>query len=305
MAAMVFRDADPPCCHACLRRLPREESDETLRCQGCRIERYCSSTCMNTARLTHHSPAGECAAFEAAMDAECSGGLAFAFDDLPNRFLVRVVSQAGGWRVPGEPAQRGALIHRFLTLEASVPEEGTVERRLLASIARNTLRLMDESVNEGVKTVDPDASAEGTSLRLGESELTRVMCCVHRNSHALYAHVGSDGAEAGSVGVESRPVGAAVYLEGSAFNHSCRPGATFGEGGGTELRVVSSRRIVRGEEVTISYVPVSMEREERRKILRSKYGFTCDCDRCAEEEARDGKVRKEGQGDFFVRNSAN
>ena len=62
---------------------------------------------------------------------------------------------------------------------------------------------------------------------------------------------------------------------------------------------------MRGEEVTISYVPVSMEREERRKILRSKYGFTCDCDRCAEEEARDGKVRKEGQGDFFVRNSAN
>ena len=222
------RRAATRACGACRER----RSDETLRCQGCRIERYCSSTCMNTARLTHHSPAGECAAFEAAMDAECSGGPAFAFDDLPNRFLVRVVSQAGGWRVPGEPAQRGALIHRFLTLEASVPEEGTVERRLLASIARNTLRLMDESVNEGVKTVDPDASAEGTSLRLGESELTRVMCCVHRNSHALYAHVGSDGAEAGSVGVESRPVGAAVYLEGSAFNHRVareQPSARGGE----------------------------------------------------------------------------
>lgn len=290
MAAMVFRDADPPCCHACVRRLPREE-DETLRCQGCGIERYCSSTCMNTARLTYHSPEGECAAFEAAMDAECSGGPAFAFDDLPNRFLVRVMSQAGGWRVPGEPAQRGALIRRVLSLEASVPEEGTVERRLLASIARNTLRLMDESVNEGMKTVDPDASTEGTLLRLGESELTRVMCCVHRNSHALYVHSGSDGGETGSMDGESQPVGAAVYLEGSAFNHSCRPGATFGEGGGTELRVVSSRRIVRGEEVTISYVPVSMGREERRKTLRSKYGFTCDCDRCAGgsgEQVREG-----------------
>ena len=57
--------------------------------------------------------------------------------------------------------------------------------------------------------------------------------------------------------------------------------------------------------MTISYVPVSIEREERREILRSKYGFTSDCDRSAEEEARDGKIRKEGQGDFFVRNSAN
>ena len=65
---------------------------------------------MNTARLTHHSPAGECAAFEAAMDAECSGGPAFAFDDLPNRFLVRVVSQAGagGFLVSRLSAERSS-----------------------------------------------------------------------------------------------------------------------------------------------------------------------------------------------------
>lgn len=107
----------------------------------------------------------------------------------------------------------------------------------------------------------------------GVPQLTRLMCCVNCNSHTLYAR------EEWPL----EPSGTAVYLHGSAFNHSCRPNAEF-YNVGTSLRVRSVRPIGAGEEVTVSYVPLTHSLADRRRSLASQYKFTCTCERCQEEE---------------------
>ncbi|KAJ3378460.1 hypothetical protein HDU92_007379 [Lobulomyces angularis] len=44
--------------------------------------------------------------------------------------------------------------------------------------------------------------------------------------------------------------------------------------------LVASRKIDKGEEITISYVKGTLE--ERRKLLFSNYGFQCECNGCVE-----------------------
>ena len=44
-AAMVYRNADPPCCSFCLGTL--KEDPPKFRCDGCKMECYCSAACMD------------------------------------------------------------------------------------------------------------------------------------------------------------------------------------------------------------------------------------------------------------------
>ena len=182
-AAMVYRNADPPCCSFCLRFLEKDPPE--FRCDGCKLECYCSTACKDEARRLYHSSDGECAAFEAGIEAEAIG---FEFGDVPERFLLRVLSQAGGWRTPGGPMVVGAGVDRVRMLQAHVPAPDTEERGRLAGISRNTLRLMDESVEDGVRVVDPSGDEPATTSRYGEAELTQLLCSVNCNAHTLYAN---------------------------------------------------------------------------------------------------------------------
>ena len=319
VAAMVYRDVNPPCCSACLEPL---DAKSELRCERCKVERYCSEACRRSGSRAYHSSKGECAAFEAALEAEetelrdavnidttntttARGEGRFHFEDLPQRFLLRVLSQAGKWRAPGK-AMTCTNVNDILALEAHVPPQDSPEHAWLSAISRNTLRLMDESVDEGVAfqpaaTAQPDVDEggrgggwgeerravrekieeEGASVcddHFGVPQLTRLMCCVNCNSHTLYARDHRP----------LEPVGTAVYLQGSAFNHSCRPNAEF-YNVGTSLRVHSVQHISAGEEVTVSYVPLTESLAERRRSLSRQYKFTCTCERCQQEERDEEK----------------
>ena len=330
---MVFRDVDAACCSACVK--PLEMTKNELKCDGCKLERYCSEACRRSSRRVYHSSEGECAVFEAALEAEDSGRReaanednttttttserGFYFEDVPQRFLVRVLSQAGKWRGSGQP-MTSADVDAILALEAHVPPRDSPEYAWLSAISRNTLRLMDESVHAGIAfqpaaaaaaaatKPDPrqlleeqeggerqppkkDEEEEGVSVRchFGVPQLTRLMCCVNRNSHTLYAR------EEWPL----EPVGTAVYLQGSAFNHSCRPNAEF-YNDGTSLRVRSVRHIRAGEEATVSYVPLTQSLAERRRDLSTQFKFTCRCERCQqeEEEERGGATKRAKLNDY-------
>lgn len=89
-----------------------------------------------------------------------------------------------------------------------------------------------------------------------------------------------------------KQVGAAFYVLSSYANHSCAPSAklTF-PAGTTELDVVASKDIKKGDEVTVAYVDVSTQegesitdaRRRRRFELTRGWKFSCPCDRCKEE----------------------
>jgi len=76
-----------------------------------------------------------------------------------------------------------------------------------------------------------------------------------------------------------------IFPKGARFNHSCAPSA-YADCTRSELWVRALRDIPKGEEVCISYVPVSEAIEKRKKKLEG-YGFECDCQRCQEEKEVD------------------
>jgi hypothetical protein len=72
------------------------------------------------------------------------------------------------------------------------------------------------------------------------------------------------------------------------INHSCRPNASYYWSHKLNKRIVFVyRKINKGEEIFVSYIPLLMTQEERQKRL-DRYGFKCSCDACAQE--REAKV---------------
>merc|ERR1711939_901583 len=74
--------------------------------------------------------------------------------------------------------------------------------------------------------------------------------------------------------------GCALSVYMGYTNHSCEPNAqaTIDDDGFVCLRAI--RPIAVGEEVSISYVDLSSNYDERQKVLTEHYGFTCKCGRC-------------------------
>lgn len=114
-----------------------------------------------------------------------------------------------------------------------------------------------------------------------------------------------------TTGVEVFPPVVAMALPAIAavVNHSCAPNCTvrFGEEGGAEggdggggggggggasagglgwtpCRILTEQRLLRGEELTISFVDASRPLAERRASLAAVHGFRCECPKCTLEE---------------------
>ncbi|KAI1077126.1 hypothetical protein F5B20DRAFT_593159 [Whalleya microplaca] len=144
------------------------------------------------------------------------------------------------------------------------------QQKYLQLYERIELRVIS-SVRNQLKQPRPDNSVftqEQINL------YTRVHCIFRANNFSIPREGGgkSDG----------------VFPQASRFNHSCDPNVTYslnwkpGYWG-----AVACRFIPKGEELTISYLPLSSSREERQVALYNLWGFICKCSMC---EGRDEYV---------------
>lgn len=79
-------------------------------------------------------------------------------------------------------------------------------------------------------------------------------------------------------------VGVGLYPIVSKMNHSCQPNtAIFFEG--IRAKTVSLRPLRQHEELTITYIELAQSTNSRRKLLKERYGFLCDCIRCKDTES--------------------
>lgn len=81
-------------------------------------------------------------------------------------------------------------------------------------------------------------------------------------------------------------IGSGLYIEGSAFNHSCRPNATT-VWNGLHMEIRAIRNIPSGDEITTNYVDIKKSRTDRQLELQDHYYFTCACERCQQPQERD------------------
>ena len=89
-----------------------------------------------------------------------------------------------------------------------------------------------------------------------------------------------------------RQIGSAIYTVSSYLNHSCQPSARPSFASGTsEMSIVASRDLKKGDELTIAFVDVNQHpnettldcRRRRRTELVRGWRFSCGCERCTEE----------------------
>lgn len=72
------------------------------------------------------------------------------------------------------------------------------------------------------------------------------------------------------------PIGFALDFMTATINHSCDPNAfAFVEGG--KIHVRSLRKISAGEEVTITYLGMTVDANSRQKKLKKLHFFNCYC----------------------------
>lgn len=82
-----------------------------------------------------------------------------------------------------------------------------------------------------------------------------------------------------------RPRRGVLGVLSSMMEHECSPSArvTLGdEAGGSLLSLRTLRRVVKGESLSITYVPAYQPTAVRRGQLLQQHGFTCRCVRCEE-----------------------
>ncbi|GLI60574.1 hypothetical protein VaNZ11_002733 [Volvox africanus] len=78
----------------------------------------------------------------------------------------------------------------------------------------------------------------------------------------------------------------------SCINHSCDPNCTAAcDTGDRTVTILAQRDIPAGEEITVSYIDLSLPYKERQADLRD-YGFVCRCVRCVAEAAEARAKRK-------------
>ncbi|KAI0082448.1 MAS20-domain-containing protein, partial [Panus rudis PR-1116 ss-1] len=95
----------------------------------------------------------------------------------------------------------------------------------------------------------------------------------------------------------SRQIGSGLYFVSSYISHSCSPNSRPSFSSGTsELQLIASRPIKKGEELTVAYVDVNQHegetaeeaRRRRRYELARGWRFKCECERCVSEQKTDG-----------------
>lgn len=78
-----------------------------------------------------------------------------------------------------------------------------------------------------------------------------------------------------------------IFPRIAKLNHSCRPNAVSVSVGGRRV-IWAGRDVAAGEEVTITYAPLTQDTGARRARL-AQWGFRCDCQACAaSDEGRGG-----------------
>jgi len=77
-------------------------------------------------------------------------------------------------------------------------------------------------------------------------------------------------------------LGYGVYPISSFYNHSCWPNISFKTnfGGVPQLEFFTVSHIPKNGELTISYIDLLDSVTNRRDLLKDKYFFDCQCERC-------------------------
>lgn len=232
-------------CDSCFR--VRLDNGESLkRCTGCRVVYYCDHECQKRDWRSFHKH-GECAAYKRVRPIETD-----ILTSNPALFLMRM----------------------YLTCEAK-PEIMSREYTMTDGTVR-TFKNMKSHVDDLVDD-DPRMKVFNSLLK----KLQPVVPII--NIEVLLHFYGKMVINAMPIiGEDMREVGSAMSVEASIFNHSCCPNGAF-VWDGLKVQLRALKHIPVGEEITVNYIDLEKQRSVRRRQLKDRFYFDCNCSRCSFE----------------------
>lgn len=252
-------------CHRCFSET--KDGKALQRCSGCKVLRYCSTTCQKTDWPAHRQ---ECKALQG--------------------YRLRAGDQSSPGSAPSEPGTTIRLLGRLVwerqrlgqswwsKVEALESKRGMITAN---SPSFELPMLLARYLGVG----DDPSDAKDKMKELGFANAAEILDLISRISLNSFATYTSD----------LTAVGISLSTVAAMINHSCNPNVAIvypnGPGADRPMHVVAIKDIEAGEELTTFYIDVSDPVDIRQDLLQKRYGFRCTCDLCV-RNISNGKKKK-------------
>ncbi|RWS30885.1 SET and MYND domain-containing protein (SMYD)-like protein [Leptotrombidium deliense] len=249
-------------CNYCLLPL----NNRSYPCERCNLVTYCSSVCSEKSWSTYHK-------------LECDYLHVFKFFSI-GQMAVRIVMMTGIEKLIEMETKctsdlshwaNGNFCNDYLSIASLVGHENKISYEYMCTFTCAAILLAQ--LLKDVFKVDFDTCVVA-------SIVLKLMMIIKTNAFTITDDKLSEHCEATTSGNETN-IGHGLYALPSLFSHSCDPNC-YQYFKGSKIRILTTKRVEAGEEVTISYGPSFRvcSYEERQKKLENTFCFRCFCSYC-------------------------
>uniref|UniRef100_A0A914WUL5 MYND-type domain-containing protein n=1 Tax=Plectus sambesii TaxID=2011161 RepID=A0A914WUL5_9BILA len=220
------------------------EGSKLSKCGGCDFARYCNKDCQRLA-WKDHKP--ECARLKKSF---------------PNLPLTEVLFLS-------------RLMDRVAFLEKNGDRYGWEKDRKWSELLTHEEEIKEDKPKYAhfEKIYSKTLAYHGEDKMIPKEQFFIIFCKAAINSHSIHTNAGTE-------------VGMALDLGVSQYDHSCRPNCTLiFDGFRACLRPLTPDTNASDAKTSfISYIDVGRSRYQRRRDLKSKWYFDCQCSRCLDTD---------------------
>ncbi|KZT66576.1 SET domain-containing protein [Daedalea quercina L-15889] len=242
---------------------PPKQSVKLKRCTQCRVVWYCENKCQAADWNVHKY---ECKALQK-WEESAPSDARIPSDAL--RCLGRIL---WGFRIHGLDSEWTKAMNQLQSHRTSLPPSAYES---YAHLAHSLIRYLE---------VESPIELEPYGIK-STADLVDVISRFTTNAFTLTSYT-------------LDPIGVAVSPVAAFINHSCDPNAVIvfpriSDAPHTEepkMNLVAIKPIAPEDEVTISYIDVTLPRELRQKELKETYNFECKCTLCSTQQHEDPRT---------------
>ncbi|KAI9209377.1 MAS20 protein import receptor-domain-containing protein [Polychytrium aggregatum] len=262
-------------CDQCLKTLSPDNIEEYPDCSSCHSQVYCSESCRSTASTLYHGFL--CPGADQAADAQTPLEL---YAQTHDTLMVMLIARFMG-RLVHEETQKNET---STASGESKPEERYSTWDHVERLQRLKLDTIDLMAEKALIDEHMGSKVPGFDGFFNDERYEQLRSKFQFNAYQITGkstEVDQLKTE-GRVATKHNAKGLGVYHISSFISHSCAPNAAVEfRGDDHELTLVSKTKVLKGDELTLSYVCTdSLSKNARKTLLKDRFKLICKCNLC-------------------------